>query len=62
MKNIVIKEKTKLTVRLQGFIQALSLMSIWLKKIEFDNKKSNCEAIVIVAWGLRQSSGVVSGG
>ena len=42
----------------QGFIQALKLMSILLKEIEF----CDCEAIVIAAWSLGQIPGGVSGG
>ena len=37
----------------QGFIQALKLMSILLKEIEF----CDCEAIVIAAWSLGQIQG-----
>ena len=32
-----------------------------MKKTEFYKRKSNCEAIVIAAWGLEQRPGGVSG-
>ena len=32
------------------------------KKIEFYKGQSDCEAIVIIPWGLRQSPDEVSGG
>ena len=36
-------------------------MSVLMKKTEFYKRKSNCEAIVIAAWGLEQRPGGVSG-
>ena len=44
-----------------GFIQALQLMSVLWKKIEFYKGKDDCETIVIAAWDLGQGPGGLLG-